>query len=299
MKTVSLQNQLIKTSLISSVMVGSLALLIFVIVSVYQTMHVQDEIMDEISDMLLLSDLTTSSGKQIDELSEQFDIQYRLKNSQLVLTQSEDFPLVQEPRIFPNDHHQYGFFWQNHQLWRSYVAKDHQANMNVLVIQPLEERFEELLHSFAAYFLILLMVWSLQWMILYFLIKRKFKVVHQLSKQISAKNAEDLSPIKFAEFEVKELQPIIAQLNYLLKRLDNSLKAEQRFTADASHELRSPLSAIQLRLQLLQRKYPERAKELDSIQLDVSRGIQTLENLLLLARLDPEHSNICQRHILI
>jgi two-component system sensor histidine kinase QseC len=78
MKTVSLQNQLIKTSLISSVMVGSLALLIFVIVSVYQTMHVQDEIMDEISDMLLLSDLTTSSGRQIDELSEQFDIQYRL-----------------------------------------------------------------------------------------------------------------------------------------------------------------------------------------------------------------------------
>lgn len=171
MKTVSLQNQLIKTSLISSVMVGSLALLIFVIVSVYQTMHVQDEIMDEISDMLLLSDLTTSSGKQIDELSEQFDIQYRLKNSQLVLTQSEGFPLDQEPHIFPNDHHQYGFFWQNHQLWRSYVAKDHQANMNVLVIQPLEERFEELLHSFAAYFLILLMVWSLQWMILYFLIK--------------------------------------------------------------------------------------------------------------------------------
>lgn len=74
MKTVSLQNQLIKTSLISSVMVGSLALLIFVVVSVYQTMHVQDEIMDEISDMLLLSDLTTSSGKQIDELSEQFDL---------------------------------------------------------------------------------------------------------------------------------------------------------------------------------------------------------------------------------
>lgn len=91
-------------------MVGSLALLIFVVVSVYQTMHVQDEIMDKISDMLLLSDLTTSSGKQIDELSEQFDIQYRLKNSQLVLTQSEGFLLDQEPRIFPNDHHQYGFF---------------------------------------------------------------------------------------------------------------------------------------------------------------------------------------------
>lgn len=81
---------------------------------------------------------------------------------------------------------------------------------------------------------------------------------------------------------------MLKQLNHLLERLDQSLQAEQRFTADASHELRSPLSAIQLRLQLLQRKYPERAHDFVQMQQDVSRGIQTLENLLLLARLDPE-----------
>ena len=66
--------------------------------------------------------------------------------------------------------------------------------------------------------------------------------------------------------------------------------AEQRFTADASHELRSPLSAIQLRLQVLQRKYqdqPQFTQELQLIQQDVNRGTQVLENLLLLARLDP------------
>ena len=69
-------------------------------------------------------------------------------------------------------------------------------------------------------------------------------------------------------------------------RVEQSLIAEQRFTADASHELRSPLSAIQLRLQVLKRKYqhqPELAQDLEQIQRDVSRGTQVLENLLLLA----------------
>ena len=62
MKVVSLQNRLIKTSLISSVIAGSVALLLFVVISIYQTMQVQDEIMDEISDMLLIADLTSTSG---------------------------------------------------------------------------------------------------------------------------------------------------------------------------------------------------------------------------------------------
>lgn len=65
------------------------------------------------------------------------------------------------------------------------------------------------------------------------------------------------------------------------------MQTEQRFTADTSHKLRSPLSAIQLRLQVLQRKYQDQSQfqELQQIQQDVSRGTQVLENLLLLARL--------------
>jgi two-component system sensor histidine kinase QseC len=79
----------------SSIVAGCMALLLFVVISIYQTMQVQDEIMDEISDMLLISDLTKTSGQQIDELSDQFDIEYRLSNHQQVLTQSENFHLDQ------------------------------------------------------------------------------------------------------------------------------------------------------------------------------------------------------------
>ena len=141
------------------------------------------------------------------------------------------------------------------------------------------------------------MLWLMQWIMLHFLVKRQFRAIHQLSDQISQKNADDLTPIQSSSIEFKELQPMLGQLNHLLQRLDQSLKAEQRFTADASHELRSPLSAIQMRLQLLQRKYPERASDFDAMQQDISRGTQTLENLLLLARLDPEYAeNLPKTH---
>ena len=97
---------------------------------------------------------------------------------------------------------------------------------------------------------------------------------------IKAKTAQDLSPIKTPDPEITELQPIIRQLNAMLGRLEKSLAAEQRFTADASHELRSPLSAIQMRLQVLKRKYQGDAQlpqALQLIQNDVNRGTQVLE----------------------
>ncbi len=276
-----------------------MALLLFAVISVYQTMQLQDEIMDEIADMLLRSDVTQTSGKQIDELSDEFDIQYRLGNTQQVLTQSTDFHLEpQHHTLLAATKDDYGLIWQQGQLWRSYAGEDEQAQMQVLILQPLGERFKDVLQHFTGYACILILVWLIQWLILHVLIKRQFRVIRQLSAEISEKNADDLSPIQAGAVELKELQPMLRQLNRLLQRLEQSLQAEQRFTADASHELRSPLSAIQLRLQLLQRKYPERASEFVPMQQDVSRGIQILENLLLLARLDPEHAeNLPKTHL--
>ena len=69
-QAVSLQSRLIRTSLFSSMVAGVLALLLFGGVSLYQTMQVQDQLMNEIADMLLISDVTTSSGQQVDELSD-------------------------------------------------------------------------------------------------------------------------------------------------------------------------------------------------------------------------------------
>jgi len=285
---ISLQTQLIKTSLFSSMLAGILALLLFVGISLYQTMQVQDQIMDEIADMLLISDVTRSSGQQVDELSDEFDIQYQLKDQQQVLAESKNFHLSPPSSKLENHSAQgYDLIWQDQQLWRIYNAEDAELNMSVLVLQPIGERFKDLAQNVMGYGLVLILLWLVQWLILHFAVQRQFKVIQQLSKNIAEKNADDLRPILQQVPEFKELQPMVVQLNRLLQRLEQSLLAEQRFTADASHELRSPLSAIQMRLQVLKRKYPDLAQELVSIQNDVNRGTQVLENLLLLARLDP------------
>ena len=133
----------------------------------------------------------------------------------------------------------------------------------------------------------------MQWLILRVSVKRQLRPLNKISRAIGSKTAQDLSPIKMPDPEITELQPIVRQLNAMLGRLEKSLAAEQRFTADASHELRSPLSAIQMRLQVLKRKYQDDAQlpqALQLIQNDVNRGTQVLENLLLLARLDPERT---------
>lgn len=294
---VSLQTNLIKTSMLSSILAGIFALILLVGISVYQTMSVQDQIMDEIADMLMVSDLSSNNGSQVDELSDEFDIQYQLQFQQKVLTQSKDFPSTQlhsdtSMQILHDE--EFSIVWLNHELWRRYSTDDSETELMVKMYQPLNIRFEDLLSSFLSYSLIILVLWLLQWGILNFAVKKQFKPLHALSQEIAEKNAIDLTAIQPQQPELKELQPIVSQLNKLFTRLEQSLVAEQRFTADASHELRSPLSAIKMRLQVLNRKFshiPELSLQLDRIQNDINRGTQVLENLLLLARLDPTDSS--------
>lgn len=285
---ISLQRQLVKSSLLSSILAGLLALLMFIGVSVYQTMSMQDEIMDEMADMLLADDLTVSNGQALAELSDEFDIRYRLDNAQQLLTASEDVPeKITVDHLSLVSDAPYGFYWSEHKLWRIYNAQDNHG-LQVQVIQSMSERFHAFWQSILVFSGMLFLVWCVQWLLMHFVIRRKFRVIYQVSEQISNKSVNDLAPISMPEPELIELQPMLSQLNALLARLDQALVAEQRFTADASHELRSPLSAIQMRLQVLKRKFPELESEFKPIQQDVSRGVQVLDNLLLLARLDPE-----------
>jgi two-component system sensor histidine kinase QseC len=238
--------------------------------------------------MLLADDLTVSNGQALAELSDEFDIRYRLDNAQQLLTASEDVPeKITVDHLSLVSDEPYGFYWSEQKLWRIYTAQDNHG-LQVQVTQSMSERFHAFWQSILVFSGVLFLVWCLQWLLMHFAIRRKFRVIHQVSEQISNKSVNDLAPISMPEPELIELQPMLSQLNALLARLDQALVAEQRFTADASHELRSPLSAIQMRLQVLKRKFPELESEFKPIQQDVSRGVQVLDNLLLLARLDPE-----------
>ena len=283
---VSLQTRLIKNAMLSSMLAGLLAWLLLLGASSYQAIQLHDDLMEQIAE-LLLGDVRQAEGDQVDEISEQFDIQYALLLNQDVLTTSIEDDLLNS--LQADEPSGFQFAYENGRFIRILIAED--EGLQVKVLQPLSVRFNELWQTTLSFAGILLLLWLLQWLILHVGVKRQLRPLNNISRAIGAKSAEDLSPIRSPDPEITELQPIVHQLNAMLSRLEKSLAAEQRFTADASHELRSPLSAIQMRLQVLKRQYQQDAQlpqALQLIQNDVNRGAQVLENLLLLARLDPE-----------
>lgn len=283
---VSLQTRLIKNAMLSSMLAGLLAWLLLLGVSSYQAIQLHDDLMEQISE-LLLGDVTQAKDTQVDELSEEFDIQYILLLDQQVLTTSVNHELV---NAIPVTHKNgFQFAYENGRFIR--ILNEEEDGLQVKIVQPLAVRFNELWQTTLGFAGILFILWLMQWLILRVSVKRQLRPLNKISRAIGSKTAQDLSPIKMPDPEITELQPIVQQLNAMLNRLEKSLLAEQRFTADASHELRSPLSAIQMRLQVLKRQYQHDAQlpqALQLIQNDVNRGTQVLENLLLLARLDPE-----------
>ncbi|MBK6631002.1 MAG: sensor histidine kinase N-terminal domain-containing protein [Betaproteobacteria bacterium] len=88
----------------------------------------------------------------------------------------------------------------------------------------------------------------------------------------------------------REVVPLIAAINALFDRLRNSLEQERRFTADAAHELRTPLAAVKTQAQVAlgARSDAERAHALASVVSGTDRAARLVEQLLVLARLDPQ-----------
>lgn len=121
------------------------------------------------------------------------------------------------------------------------------------------------------------------------LIKQTLASISQLALQVQHRPADDLTPIAAARLPA-EVLPLIASFNHLLSRLHDTLEHERRFTADAAHELRTPLAAIRLHAQVLQRarSAEETEEALADIVHGVDRATRLTEQLLTLSRLDPE-----------
>lgn len=109
-----------------------------------------------------------------------------------------------------------------------------------------------------------------------------------------AREVERRAPDNLAHLEEgnmpREISPLIAALNALFDRLRKSLEQERRFTADAAHELRTPLAAVKTQAQVAlgARSDEERARALANVVAGTDRASRLVEQLMVLARLDPQ-----------
>lgn len=82
-----------------------------------------------------------------------------------------------------------------------------------------------------------------------------------------------------------ELKPIVAALNTFMLRIASAMDAQRTFVADAAHELRSPLTALKLQLQLAERESDDaaRARAMSRVQERLDRSSHLVQQLLDLA----------------
>lgn len=119
------------------------------------------------------------------------------------------------------------------------------------------------------------------------LIGRGLRPLSQLADDISRRQADRLDPIDLDDAP-QELRPVVDRLNQLLHQVDCSLDQERRFTADAAHELRTPLAAIRTHAQVALEggDATEQRHALECVIDATERATRLVEQLLTLARLD-------------
>ena len=122
-------------------------------------------------------------------------------------------------------------------------------------------------------------------------IRRGLWPLGRLAQEIESRKSDSLLPLD--EVQVPdEVRPLVGALNHLLERVGNSLEGERRFTANAAHELRTPLAAIQAQAYLVRTAESEAERQDAAAQLQrgIDRAIRLVGQMLTMARLDPQQA---------
>jgi len=106
-----------------------------------------------------------------------------------------------------------------------------------------------------------------------------------LAHQVAARQPGSIAPITLAR-NPAEIAPLVEALNGLLSRVRHALERERRFTADAAHELRTPLAALKVHAQNAARASTEaeRRASLERMLQGLERTVYLAEQMLALSR---------------
>jgi two-component system, OmpR family, sensor histidine kinase TctE len=130
--------------------------------------------------------------------------------------------------------------------------------------------------------LILPLVVLLVWLALV----RGIRPLNLLERRIRARKSDDVSPLDLNNVP-QEVSPLIASVNDLLARLQDSMNTQKRFLADAAHQLKTPLAGLRMQADLAQREGASTEDLKHSLQLvgrSSIRATRTVNQLLALAR---------------
>ena len=122
-------------------------------------------------------------------------------------------------------------------------------------------------------------------LVVWWVVSGSLEPVARVRSQVAARQADDLSPVSEAGLP-DEVRPLVQELNLLFGRVRTAFDAQQNFVADAAHELRTPLAALKLQAQSLERADSPEARQVAVARLTagIERATRLVEQLLVLAR---------------
>lgn len=134
----------------------------------------------------------------------------------------------------------------------------------------------------------------------YFLVKKAFSPVKKIVGAAKKITAEDLSHRIEPTGSKDEISELVETFNDMISRLESSFKQIKQFSSDASHELKTPLTAIRGEIEVIlrrERKREEYKKTLKSVLEETDKLGKIIDNLLFLSRMDSQSIKLSFRKV--
>ncbi|RXZ44769.1 ATP-binding protein [Crenobacter cavernae] len=173
--------------------------------------------------------------------------------------------------------------------WRLFFLASPGGSLVVAVGQPYDFRDDALLEVLANQLLPWLLTLPILLLLIVVAVNRWLAPLSKLAEQLSHRQPHDSRPL--ATEVPSEARPLVDELNRLFSRVAETLGRERRFTTDAAHELRTPLSALRVQAEVATLAHDEatRTRALSKLMSGIDRATRLTEQLLALSRLDPLH----------
>ena len=173
--------------------------------------------------------------------------------------------------------------------WRVFVTPGRERDVRILVGERQSVRDEIVLASLTS--ILKPLMWALPLLALgiWWVVRGSVRPLGRLGQAVAARRPQSLAPLP-TQGVPPEVLPLVTALNDLFERTARLLATEQQFTADAAHELRTPIAGIRMQAQVAQgaSEAAERSDALAATVRGCDRATRLVEQLLQLARLDAE-----------
>lgn len=270
----SLQHQLNRWILTTTFIFVTVAAVLSGALTFFEARELQDDILQEIASLVRVNQLTEN---KVPESDESILIQRLEKNNKDISYKLDDG--FQTITIDDDD-------------WRVYVVTQSSTKQRFVVGQQTELRDDIAWNSTLNVFWPIVSLVVILLLIINVFIRQAFKPLKRLATHLDTHDGSQLSVLPETNMP-KEIVPFLVSINGLLARLQQTMQKQQRFIADAAHELRTPVTALSLLAENIKQANTEQDRE--QRELLLQQGFERLRllvaQLLDLARLQSDYES--------